>query len=548
MKTRLVFGLFLFFVVVCANAQSTTEGIKQFNYERYQSAIETLQKETLKNPSETKNWYWLIRSCFAKGDKNLAASYYQKIPEDLYKQPLFYVIKGLMELQNADTIKATATFQLALGNARKKDPVIEEAIACVNIDADKGNLNYAIELLNEAEKKDKKNAGILIAKGDAYRKLYNGSEAFRNYQEAAEMDKSNPVIFYKIGKIYQSQNNESVFAEYYNKSLQADTTFAPVYFQLYYYYYFRDVNKALTYLQKYIANTDQDLKNNYLLTDLYFVSQKYGQAASEGEKIIAVLGDSTKPRIYKLLAYSYHELKDNEKAEKNLKHYFEKDSDSNYTAKDFELMADISEKGKRTDDAAIWYEKAFLLEKDSNQKTDLVKKLAKFYKSNKQFIKQAYWLGQLYDLHTTLTNVDIFNWGIANYNAGDYQMADSVFGIYEQKYPEQSFGYYWRAKSNAAIDTAMETGIAIPHYENLIKVGLKDSTNANTRKWLIQAYGYIAAFKVNKEKQYDDALACYDKILQLDPGNNDAEKYKEILEKLIEPKPGDNPKNNQYPQ
>jgi tetratricopeptide (TPR) repeat protein len=144
-----------------------------------------------------------------------------------------------------------------------------------------------------------------------------------------------------------------------------------------------------------------------------------------------------------------------------------------------------------------------------------------------------------------MSNVDIFNWGVANYNAQNYQAADSVFGIYATKYPGQSFGYYWRARSNAAMDTAMETGIAVPFYEELIKVASKDTANANNRKWLIQAYSYVAAFKVNKEKMYTDALAYYDKILQLDPGNDDAEKYKGILEKMIESKSAaDHPQNN----
>jgi tetratricopeptide (TPR) repeat protein len=544
MKIKILSCLMLIFWISNAMSQTTAEGIKQFNYERYQTAVETLQKVTTKDPSQTEAWYWLIRACFAKGEKQLAETSCKAIPENLHTQPLYKVIRGMIELESSDTVQAYSSFQSALGTGRKKDPFIQEAIAEVNIDAEKGNLNYALSLLNEAEKKDKKNPVIAINKGDAYRKLYNGSEAFRNFQEAVELDRSNPEAYYKIGKIYQSQNNESVFTEYYEKAIKADPAFAPVYFQLYYYYYFKDVNKALVYLQKYIANTDQDTKNTYLLTDLYFVSQKYAESVTEAEKLLLAQGSKVKPRIYKLLAYSYHELNDNINAEKNLKHYFEKDADSNYTAKDFELMADISEKNKQPEEAVIWYEKAFLLEKEGKQKSDLVKRMASFYKKNKQYAKQAYWLGQLNDLHTNLTNVDIFNWGIANYNAKNYQMADSVFAIYENKYPDQSFGYYWRAKSNAAIDTAMETGIAIPHYENLIKVGLKDSANANTRKWLIQAYGYIAAFKVNKEKQYDDALACYDKILQLDPGNNDAEKYKGILEKMIETKPADAPKNN----
>ncbi len=548
MKKRILSSLLLFLFLGETFSQTTSEGIKQFNYTRYQSAIETLQKVTAKDPAQTEAWYWLIRALLAKEEIKSAEISYKTIPENLHEQPLYKVISGMMALQLSDTTRAFNSFQSALGTGRKKDPFIQRAIAEVNIEADKGNLSYALELLNEAEKKDRKNPAIALCKGDAYRKLYNGSEAFRNYKEAVDLDKTNPLGYYKIGKIYQSQNNEAVFSEYYENAIKADPAFAPVYFQLYYYYYFKDVNKALAYLQKYIANTDQEVKNSYLLTDLYFVSQKYKESVGEGEKLLLSEGDHVKPRIYKLLAYCYHEMKEDTRAENNLKQYFEKDADSNFTAKDFELMADISDKNKHPEDATIWYEKAFLLEKDSKQKTDLVRRLAGFYKKNKQYDKQAYWLGQLNNLHVNLTNVDIFNWGIANYNARNYQMADSTFGIYETKYPDQVFGYYWRAKSNAAMDTAMETGIAIPHYENLIKVGLKDSANANTRKWLIQAYGYIAAFKVNKEKEYTEALACYDKILQLDPGNDDAEKYKGILEKMIETKPADAPKNNQYPQ
>lgn len=544
MKTRLAIVFFSFSLFGTVFAQTTAEGVKQFMYERYNSAKETLKQATVKNPSETESWYWLIRTCFAKGEKKQATSYFTTIPANLHDQPLYKVTEGMMALEKADTLKALSSFQAALGNSRKKDPAIQIAIAEVNIDADKGNIAYALDLLNEAARKDKKNPAIYIDKADAYRKLYNGSEAVKNYEEAIELNKTNPIAYYKIGKIYQTQNNEAVFTEYYNNAIKQDAAFAPVYFQLYYYYYFKDVNKAMVYLQKYIANTDTDIKNNYLLTDLYFVSQKYSEAVSEALKLIAAEGSHTKARIYKLLAYSYNELNDNVQAEKNLKQYFEKEADSNYVAKDFELMAKIAEKNNRQDEAAVWYEKAYQLQKDGQEKIDLVKKLTLFYKAHKLYSKQAYWYGQLYNLKANLTNIDIFNWGIANYNAKNYQMADSVFSIYESKYPEQSFGYYWRAKSNAAIDTAMETGIAIPHYESLIKVALKDSANSNTKKWLIQAYGYIAAFKVNKEKQYAGALSCYDKILQLDPGNDDAEKYKVILEKMIESKPADGPKND----
>jgi tetratricopeptide (TPR) repeat protein len=526
-------------------SQSLADAVKDYRYERYQRAEQTLNQLTKQEPAQISNWYWLVRTELSKNDVQQAGKVLASVPADLTNQPYYKIIQGSIALAKGDSVTAKNNFEAAIGTARKKDPLVQIAVAEAEIDADKGNLPYALDLLAEAAKKEKKNPAIYLAIGDAYRKLYNGSEAFRNYQLASELNPKDPVVFYKIGKIYQTQNNEPVFTEYYSKAIEADPDYGPVYYQLYLAAYYKDVNKAMEYLQKYIAHTDPDIKNKYLLTDLYYVSKKYNEAINEAGQLVAAEGKQAKPRIYKLLAYSYDALNNNNAAEENLKKYFAAENDTNYAAKDFELMGSIAEKKKQLADAAVWYEKAALLEKDPAQKTDIARKLASFYKAQKLYEKQAHWMGELYTLAPAkLTNVDIFSWGVANYNAHDYKMADSVFAIYEQKYPEQSFGYYWRARSNAAIDTAMETGIAVPHYEELIKVGMKDSANANTRKWLIQAYGYIAAFKVNKEKQYDEALNCYDKILQLDPGNNDAEKYKGILEKMIETKPTDNGGNN----
>ncbi len=519
------------------SAQTTADGIKAFRYEKLMSAEKVLSQVVKQTPEDVTARYWLVRSFLNRNELKNAEMIVSSAPVGIQNQPLYKVIQGALLLHKGDTVTARSDFEMALGTSRKKDPAIQFAIAEVNIEAQKGNIMYAIDMLDEAIKRDKKNAALYSAKGDAYRRLLNGSDAFRNYQVAAELDPSSPVNYYKIGKIYQTQNNDAIFTGYYADAIKADPEFAPVYFQLYYYFYYKDVNKALENLQKYIAHSDPDKKNAYLLTDLYFVSKKYNEAINQAKATIEADNGHPKPRIYKLLAYSYDALNDNKSAEDNLKTYFSKESDSNYAAKDFELMAKIATNNKQDDQAAIWYEKAYQLEKNNTEKVEMVRKLAQFNKAHKQYDKQAYWYDQLYALKADMTNVDIFNWGIANYNAHNYLMADSVFGMYETKYPEQSFGYYWRAKSNAAIDTAMETGVAIPHYENLIRVGLRDTANANTRKWLIQAYGYIAAYKVNKEKMYKDALTCYDKILSLDPGNNDAEKYKSILEKIIETNP-----------
>ena len=129
------------------------------------------------------------------------------------------------------------------------------------------------------------------------------------------------------------------------------------------------------------------------------------------------------------------------------------------------------------------------------------------------------------------TNTDLFNWGIASYLSGEYKNADSVFNCYAKKYPDQTYGYYWAARSGAAIDTTMEDGMAIPDYEKVIELILKESPDHQNKKWLIEAYGYIAAYKANIQKNYREAIDFLEKVVELDPGNVSAKNYIEILRK-----------------
>ncbi len=534
MRQKLLLYMCLIMGSLDAFSQTTGEGIRLYDQEKYLSAAALLQKVTEISPADLHARFWLMRSNYAAGSPALAARVVQDVPVTSREEPLYRVLEGMVALQNLDTLAAQSSFTAAQGKARKKDPAIQLAIAQAHIDAEKGNLYYALHLLNEAERRDGKNPAIHLAMGDAYRKLYNGSEAVRSYTSAIELGSANPVPYYKIGKIYQTQQNTEVFTDYYNKAIAVDPSFAPVYYQLYYATYFKDAGKALEPLQKFISLADPDIQNTYLLTDLLYINKKYPESIAEAQKILAAEKDSAKPRIYKLLAYSYDGTRDSINADRYLTKYFSIAPDSTIAPDDLSLMAKLLERKGEDSLSLLWLTRAYRLEKDSVRKIDMTRKLIAFTKTRKQYADQAYWYEQLYNHHAALSNVDIFNWGVANYNAQLYTMADSVFAIYQAKYPEQSFGYYWRARSNAAIDTAMVFGLAVPHYENLIKVAEKDTTDANNKKWLIQAYGYIAAYKVNEQKAYEDALGYYDKILVLDPGNDDAEKYKDILGKLID--------------
>jgi tetratricopeptide (TPR) repeat protein len=434
-------------------------------------------------------------------------------------------------LQDHQKDSAMLCFNKALDATKQKDPKVLLAIALAQQDAPEGDATYAIDLLNRALKKDKHNPALYVAIGNAYRKLMNGTESYKAYQDALIQDAHYAEAAYRLGKIFVSQGNDAMYLKYFNDAVASDSLYAPAWYELYYHYYFKDVNKAMDCLQHYIAASEKSSANDYLMTDLLYASRKYQDAIQHAQVILGQQGQAAEPRLFKLIAYSYKELSDSARALEYMRAYFGRQQDTGFVVKDYETMGDIYDKMQQPDSAATYYARAETMEKDTIKSIEYDKKLAELYKKLKDYSNQAIWLGKYYQHSTRSTNLDLFNWGLAHYMAKNYPMADSVFGLYETKYPDQDFGYYWRARSDAAIDTAMTTGIAIPHYLKLIEIAEKDTINKTNRKHLVESYGYIAAYKANAEKDYAGAIDYFGKLLNLDPGNSDAQRYIAILKK-----------------
>jgi hypothetical protein len=270
-----------------------------------------------------------------------------------------------------------------------------------------------------------------------------------------------------------------------------------------------------------------------MIADLDYISKQYKDAIAKANFILDRDKDSTQPRIYKLIAYSYEGLGDSAQALQYINQYFDKQDTAGYVAKDFELKARLLDRVQHDEEAAAqWYEKAYAAETKEDTKQDYAKMIALLYKNAGDRLKEAEWRGTYYNSAKNPTNLDLYNWGLALYAGQAYQQADSIFAQYEEKYPDQVYGYLWRAMCNALIDSTMELGLAVPHYEKLIEVASKDSV-ANKSN-LIKAYGYIGAYKANVEKNYPESVAYFNKILELDPGNADATRYVTILQKWID--------------
>lgn len=516
-------------------AQNFSDGERAYYYQRYKSAEISFHSILKTDPTNTEAWAMLMRSYCQQEKYKQASDSLVFAPASIRELPFYHIAAGTVMLSNKNITKAKDHFEQAIDLTKGKNVSVLAAIADVNIESPNGDYNYAIDLLQKAIKKDKKNASLETKVGQAYRKLHNGTEAYKAFMEAIDLNKRETLAYYELGRLFLSQKNKDLYTEYFRKAIETDMHFGPAYYELYNHYLYLDPVKAHSYFQHYSINSDHSLQQEYSLTDLLYLTKKYDSAILFAQRLIQTLGDKVQPRLYKLISYSYQEKGDSASALPYMINYFDKEADSNFIRKDFENMALLyNAKEGKEDSTFLYYKKALSLALEPPEKIAYYQKLASLAKKMNNSGEEAFWLGKIYSEDPAANNVTLFNWGLAAYKAEDYHQADSVFGLYTSKYPEQGFGYYWRARANARIDTAMEKGLAVPYYLSLIDVIAKDTLTNTDRKWMKEAYGYLASYEANTEKDYAKAINYFEKLMIIDPSNEQIERNIKILEKNIE--------------
>ncbi len=522
-----------------ASSQTIDEAKKQRYYERFETAKNILKSVIKSKDASPDAWYWLSEIYLEENNIDSARIILQNKVGQLTadnasfkKNPLIFIGWAHLLLDSGLKVQAKEQMVKILEAGKFKNPEALLAVANANLNSKNGDSLWAVELLEKAIKRDKKNPEIYTALGDAYRKIVDGSNAIRSYDKALEINPSYAEAMFKKGRIYKTQNNVEIYLDRFLKALQADPLYTPVLYELYFYYYANDVVKSKEFLTKYIANSDPSPKHAYMIADLDYVSKNWELAIKEAKHILSQVGNTAQPRLYKMIAYSQAALGDSATALTSMNLYFEKQIDSSLVAKDFEMKANLLSQINPDKSLAIeWYKKALAVVKDKEDSINYMVQVANLQQQLGNNNREANWRGKIYELKDRPTNLDIYKWGMALYADKNYLRADSVFGIYEEKYPEQIHGYLWRARSNALIDSNMEKGLAVPHYLGLVNIIIKDTVK--NKKLLVTTFEYLGAYEANTTKDYTASLGYYDKVLALEPENNDAIKYTALLKKWI---------------
>jgi tetratricopeptide (TPR) repeat protein len=538
-------------------AQTIQEGMNHLYADRFKSATSVFEKLLAANPNNIDATYWLGQTYFDMDENAKARQLYEKALATNGSAPLILVGLGHADLQDNKLNDARQKFETAITaatNGRKgPDPIVLTAIGRANVDAKAGDFNYAIEKLKLAIEKDPRNTETLLQLGNAYRKARpgeGGGEAFQNYKKALEVNPSFAVADLRLAKLFESQKNWEMVLEYLNEAISRDAKFAPAYYELFYYNFYRaKFAEAQDQLNKYTANADAEPQHDFLNAQLCWANKDYPCAITKAESVVTAMGGMTKPKVLKLLADSYYQTSDFTNARKYIDLYFKKEKPEDYISFDYKIQADILGKtGGTGDDIYAAYIKGAALDSVLSSKIDFLKQGAEVFKAGGDRVREGDMRSEIIKLKADKAGQrDYFDAGFAYYQGGNLDKADGMYDVYTQKWPEETFGWQMKFQIGRLRDTTMEKGLAVPFATKYLEVLEKDT--AKNKKSILSTAGYLAQYYANIAKDRTRAIDYLSKMLVFDPANEGIKKNIEALKNAPAPRPNSPtaPKGNTAP-
>ena len=535
MKLGMMF-LVVSFASLTMKAQTIEDG-KNFLYlEKIKSARTAFEKLVAANPNDVDAAYWLGQSLISPEDRTAkdiatAKALYQKTLLANSNSALLLAGIGHIELLEGKAKEARNHFETAISLSQAKSLPVLNAIGFANINAKEGDAAYAVEKLKLATAFKKMTVpDVFVNLGDAYKKLGDGGQAQTAYESALAINPKYARASYRIGKIYQTQGvtQEEIYMRYFNEAIQKDVTYAPVYENLYNLFYTTNVPKSAEYLQKFLANTDDNPKNCYLTSSILYAQGLFADAIKKADDCIAG-NPNPYVKLYGIKAYAYNKLGDSLNARSSFEKYFKTADTSLIGMGDYATYAAVLLKFPNNDSlAGTFVDKAVALDTLEVNKVAYLKSMGYNYESHKKYKEAANWYNKVVSVKKTPGKVDLYNAGYNFYRGGSFDSAIGVFNLYSQKFPEDAFGYYMSAKSKTAIDTVMVQALANADFEKAISVGIVDSVKYKPQ--LIGSYKYFVAYYANIKKDIPKAIEYIDKVLALDPQDAEAANNKKFLE------------------
>ncbi len=529
-KVALLFTITLLSGIL-VNAQSIDEGKKNVYYEKWRSAKAIFEKLLAANPANADAAYMLGLVYLSSDDlRDVAAAkdVLRKGLEANANSALLIAGMGHVELMEGKTQDARNRFETAISLSQGKSIPVLNAIGLANGDFDSknGDPAYAIEKLKQATTiKGFKDPETYCLLGDAYRKLLDGGSAITSYQNALGINPNYARASYRAGKVYQTQGitQQDVYMKYFEDAMRQDPNYIPVYYNLYQSLYTTNVGKSAEYLEKYLNLMGSDEPQAcYYRSTIKYAQGLFADAVTQSESCIAVGGANPDARLFGLIALSKDKLNDSAGAVTAYEKYFSLAKPEKIGSGDITTYVRnlLKFPGKEAV-AGELVDRGVTMDSTEAGKVSLYRAMIAAYEPQKKFAEAAVWYKKIVDIKKNPTKTDLFNAGTNFSRGGNFQASIDMWNLYASKYPNETYGYYMTAVTQAKIDTSMTLGLANPSYQKVIDLGeaqwATDSVKVKTH--LLNAYKYFIQYAANFQKDRKIALEYVNKYLVKEPAD-----------------------------
>ena len=473
LKTLFISLGLILFITTGIFAQNKRTGIDAVKRGNYLLGLELL-KDVVKNDKDYDVNYYYGKALFETGSVEEAEVFFKKALQD--EDDGVEALKGLGDVMRVQRnyLEANRFYERAL----KEDDENVEVMLSQGINfSQSGDVEKAVFVLTRAMNLDNKNPAVFNALGEAYYFGQAMPAAIENYKKALLLSNNkNAGAFYGLGNVYFRQRNFQDALESFQESVKADENFAEGYF---------------------------------MIGRILFLSENYYGAAEAFQKYSQLKPGTQTGNSY--FARSKYALGELDEAERLLNEVLTIDPDN---ALAFKYLGYIETDKKNYDKALEYFEKVPEIEFEAE---DYVK-IAKIYNDKEQLTNAYRYLDKAIELDKENPEI-LYEYGIMQFNNKEYDAALLKFNQYQEIAGKSDASQVYKGLIKYTQEKYDE---AIYEFEEAVRI---NDQFVLSYFWL--ANSYLA--NNNREK----ALENYEKVVALDPSNEDAVAQVERLKQVI---------------
>lgn len=451
---------------------------------------------------------------------------------------------GQLDLNKGDAISAKAKFDIVTKDLKKKDVEEYIFISKAYMNADKPDYKSAIAVLTKAKLANPNDAQVNLALGDAYYGDKNQNEAYSAYRSAYQTDSSLIRAKMQLGVLLKGAKAYTEAVKAFDEVIGLNMNYGPVYRELaetYYLWannktstYTENIQKALSYYEKYMSMTDYSLSSRMRHADFLILAKDYKALEVEANEMKKL--DKVNPRILRYLGYSAYENGNSDAAIAALNE-FKSNGSNKVIAGDYyylglaTLAKSIGADGK-TVDAGLMTSGINEIKKSVEMEPTLANALNE--------VGKKYFTSRNYDIAAALFEIAISNpnsknflednvyFGLSTYtvNKGkdektidltSLQKADLAMDVVITATPTYQEALLYKARINSSLEKDDVMAATYQKFLDIVLVKGEEEITKNKAK-ITESYNNMAAYFANTDKA--KAKEYFNKTLALDPANN----------------------------